>query len=148
VRYALARAERLAVTARTLDLSDPEGSVRPWRRLGRLEAQLNPVALLGEARTWLGQTDGSFREAGAKRSLGRLAYWIHEQLSREAGNRKGAAEISIWWARETRRLAFGDRHDRREEDLTRLPFYLESVQTYAAELDLHEEDMVNRVAAA
>jgi hypothetical protein len=148
VRYALARAERLAVSARALDLRDPEAPVRPWRRLTRLESQLRPVALLGEARTWLEQTDGMARETGAKESLGRLAHWIDQQLSRDTGTRKGAAEISIWWARETRRLAFGDRHDCREEDLTHLPFYLERAQAYATELDLHEEDMVYRVAAA
>jgi hypothetical protein len=145
VSYALARAERLAVSARTLDLRDPEGPVRPWRRLARLEAQLGPVALLGEVRTWLGQTDGVAREAAARRSLGQLAFWIDEQLSPES---KGAAEINAWWAREARRLAFGNRRDRREEDLTNLPFYLDRVQVYATELDMHEEDMVYRVAAA
>ncbi len=148
VRYALARAERLAVSTRALDLRDPEAPIRPWRRLPRLEPQLSAVALLGEARTWLGQTDGAVREAGAKKSLGRLAFWIDQQLAREREQRKGTAEINGWWASETRRLVFGDRKDRREEDLGKLPFYQDMVQTHAAELDLHEEDAVYRVASA
>ncbi|MES1243289.1 MAG: tetratricopeptide repeat protein [Acidobacteriota bacterium] len=148
VRYALARAERMAVSARALDPRDPEAPVRPWRRLARLETQLGPVALLGEARTWLGQTDGAVREEGARRSLGRLAFWIDEQLSRDSGSKRGAAEINTWWAREARKLAFGDRKDRSEEDLTSLSFYLGRVQTYSTELDLHEEDAVYRIAAA
>jgi tetratricopeptide (TPR) repeat protein len=149
VRYALARAERLAVSAHALDLRDPGAPIRPWRRLARLEPQLGAVALLGEARTWLGQTDGAIREAGARKSLGRLAFWIEMQLSREGEPRRDhSAEINAWWARETRRLVFGDRTDRREEDLGKLPFYLEMVQTHATELDLHEEDAVYRVATA
>jgi hypothetical protein len=149
VRYALARAERLAVSARALDLRDPEAPIRPWRRLARLEPQLRAVSLLGEARTWLGQTDGAVREAGARKSLGQLAFWINEQLSREREHRKDAsAELHAWWARETRRMAFGERTDRREEDLIDLSFYLEMVQAHAVELDLHEEDAVYRVAAA
>ncbi len=149
VRYALARAERFAVAARALDLRDPEAPIRPWRRLARLEPQLGAVALLGEARTWLGQTDGAVREAGARRTLGELAFWSHTQLARESERRKGSlTEISASWAREIQRLVFGDRPDRREEDLTKLPFYTERVQTHAAELDLHEEDAVFRVAVA
>lgn len=149
VRYALARAERLAVSARALDLRDPNAPIRPWRRLARLEPQLGAVALLGEARTWLGQTDGQVREAGARRKLGELAFWIDTQLARESERRKDTlTELSAWWAREARRLVFGDRMDRREEDLGKLPFYSEMVQTHAAELDLHEEDAVYRVAGA
>jgi len=149
VRYALARAERLAVSARALDPRDPEAPIRPWRRLARLEPQLGAVALLGEARTWLGQTDGAVREAHARQKLGELAFWINTQLAREQERRKDSfTELSAWWAREARRLVFGHRTDRREEDLGELPFYQEMVQTHAAELDLHEEDAVYRVASA
>ena len=149
VRYALARAERQAVSAHALDPRDPEAPIRPWRRLARIEPQLGAVALLGEARTWLGQTDGAVREAHARQKLGELAFWIHIQLAREEERRKDSyAELSAWWAREAQRLVFGRRADRREEDLGELSFYQEMIETHAAELDLHEEDAVYRVAGA
>ncbi len=147
VRYALARAERLAASARALDANNPEAPIRPWRRLARLEPQLSPVALLGEARTWLLQTDGTVREAGARRSLGGLAWWIDSQLARDQ-RKSEFTEFNAWWARETQRMVFGTRTDRVEEDLAGLPFYLDMIQSHAPELDLHEEEPVYRVATA
>lgn len=88
VTWALARAETLAAEAEAR---------RHWRLLGRLDAQLRPLQLLGEARL-LATGDESDRN-DALDDLGELGRWVRQTLDRAPEDPKErAAEFLVGWA--------------------------------------------------
>jgi tetratricopeptide (TPR) repeat protein len=152
VRYTLARAEREAAALRQhLDPKISEAPTLPWRRLGRMDERLVPLQLLGEARTWLVQVDGSFLDEQARDTLGKLAYQIqHLKPFRpeieEAEDR--SRDFVSWWTDEIRLNVFGGEPVASYQDITDLVSIRQNLDQNAMVLDRLEEDWVTHWARA
>jgi Flp pilus assembly protein TadD len=153
VRYSLACAEREAAARRqAVDRNNPEAPVLPWRRLSRLDERFVPLQFLGEARTWLLQTDGSLVAEGARDCLGQLSYRIQELqhlgLSDEGEPTKDSPSFIRWWSREIQNYVFGGIGMSEAEDLPDLSSIQSNIIRNAGVLNQLEEDWLQHWARA
>ncbi len=147
VRYALARAERDAAEhqRRRLDPDDPEAPSLLWRRLSRLDNRFRPVQLLGEGRSWLVHTDGSFVEERARHTFGRLGYWM-SNLPDTTGSR--GSEFPAWWAKEVRHFLFAGTAVAGHQDVGNLDLLRQRNAQFRWELNNLEETWIRQTGRA
>jgi tetratricopeptide (TPR) repeat protein len=149
VRYTLACVEREAAARKgTLDRANPEAPVLSWRRLARLDERFVPLQLLGEARTWLVQTDGSLVAEKARDCLGQLDHRI--QRLRHAGETEAGRDsrgFIPWWTKEIQQHVFGTTEPAGVEALE-LEVIQSNLKIHAGVLNRLEEDWLQHWARA
>ncbi|MFY9824729.1 MAG: tetratricopeptide repeat protein [Thermoanaerobaculia bacterium] len=153
VRYALARAERKAAARRRhLDLDHPEAPLASWRRLSRFDERFVPLQLLGEARTWLAQVDGSLLAEKARGCLGELGYRIqtlkHVKESDPSGFDRDKPGFEWWWASEIQNHLFGAQSVKGYEEVPDLALIRENIASNKQTLDRLEEDWLGHWASS
>lgn len=165
LQYAFARAQRELARReqRRLDPASPEQLVKPWRRLGQLDARHYPVQLLGEGRAWLAQVDGRTVEEGAAGAFVKLDRWIQTRIvapqdldgeGRDPAALRGSFQLvhedsfQDWWAREVQIHLFGAQAVSRQDDLRDLAPIRGSLLQFAEALDALEEDWIRRLDLA
>jgi tetratricopeptide (TPR) repeat protein len=153
VRYVLARAEREAAARRgRLDYQKPEAPVLSWRRLGRLDERFRPLQLLGEARTWLVQTDGAIVAENARNCLDQLGRWVRRvkpfaEISKEKDLPESSRFVS-WWGGEAERYLFESTPVAASADLLALAPIQERIEAQTIPLNRLEEDWLQHYARA
>jgi len=154
VRYALARAEREVATRRgRLDLAAPEAPVLSWRRLSRLDERLRPLQLLGEARTWLAQTDGAIVAENARSCLTQLGRWIGgvkpiADVRPEERKLPATTVFLSWWADQVGSRVFGAARPVHPDELEDLGPVEERLKAEPMPLNYLEEDWLQHFARA